>query len=196
MAELSALSAMEIAVEDLFKVSLANAGGTVNVGPATLTAGTSIAALFAECSSTCPTADGAVAKQPSRLGFEASPMFADGTRSGLGVFKGSTSLSAPSAEVDSMLVHEPLRFSGFGLFGGAKDGVLGMGGRGSEGGAEGGGTRILPGLARPLKLSVFGVSVPPRLPLDEKADNAVELSASAAGRALRCLPTAFARAAS
>ena len=71
-----------------------------------------------------------------------------------------------------------------------------MGGSGSVGGADGGGTRGLPGLAKPFMERWFGDSMAAVLPLGEKADSAVVLSASAAGRFFRCFPTALASAAS
>lgn len=119
----------------------------------------------------------------------------DGERGPLGVLSGSTSSLIAPLVVDAVVAQDPLRCKGFGLLG-AKDGVFGMGGKGSVGGAEGGGTRGLPGLARPLKVRLFGERIAPDLPLGEKADNDVVLRANAAGRPFLCFPTAFASAAS
>ena len=89
------------------------------------------------------------------------------------------------------MLPDPLGCNGFGLLG-ASDGLFGMGGNGWVGGADGGGRGLL-GLVRPLKVRLLGDTSDP---LDGKADNAERLSDNAAGLFLRCLPTAFANAAS
>ena len=103
------------------------------------------------------------------------------------------------------VAHDSVRCRTLGLFG-VSEGVMGMGGSGSAGGAEGGGARVLPGLTIPLKAKLLGdAKEHPFLssvkeysmdPLGANADNAAWLSANAAGRCFLCMPTALASAAS